>query len=254
MNKDSLRQLIVVISTGVTITVNTLANALPLNGMNTGEISDSFKVYFVPAGYVFAIWGLIYLLLVAYTIFQALPGQRENESLRKISWWYVASSLANSIWIFMWHYQLFPLTIVFMLILLVSLIVIYLRLGIGRTAVSPAMRFLVHLPFSVYLGWITVATIANATNVINLTGWNGFGIDPKIWAVIMLVVAVVVALLIALTRRDVAYLLVLVWAFYGIGQKFNGTAPVDIAAYVAAGAVAMLVIVSFFLKKPEAKA
>ncbi len=254
MNKDLLRQIAVVLATVITLVVNTLANALPLNGLNTGAVSDSFDVYFVPAGYVFSIWGLIYVLLIAYIVYQALKSQRENEALRKIGWWYVVGSLANSIWIFMWHYQVFSLTIVFMLILLVSLIIVYLRLGIGRAAVAPAMRFLVHLPFSVYLGWITVATIANATAVISLTSWNGFGIDPKVWAVIMLVVAVAVALLMAVTRRDVAYLLVLVWAFFGIGQKFNGTAPVDIAAYVAAGAVAMLVIVSFFLKKPQIKA
>lgn len=251
MNKDLLRQIAVVLATVITLVVNTLANALPLNGLNTGAVSDSFNVYFVPAGYVFSIWGLIYVLLIAYTVYQALKSQREIEALRKIGWWYVVGSLANSIWIFMWHYQVFSLTIVFMLILLVSLIVVYLRLGIGRAAVTPAMRFLVHLPFSVYLGWITVATIANATDVISLTSWDGFGIDPKVWAVIMLVVAVAVALLMAVTRRDAAYLLVLVWAFFGIGQKFNGTAPVDIAAYVAAGAVAMLVIVSFFLKKPQ---
>ncbi len=254
MNKDLLRQIAVVLATVVTLVVNTLANALPLNGLNTGAVSDSFDVYFVPAGYVFSIWGLIYVLLIAYTVYQALKSQRENESLRKIGWWYVLGSLANSIWIFMWHYQVFSLTIVFMLILLVSLIVVYLRLGIGRAAVTPAMRFLVHLPFSVYLGWITVATIANATDVISLTSWDGFGIAPTVWAVIMLVVAVAVALLMAVTRRDAAYLLVLVWAFFGIGQKFNGTAPVDIAAYVAAGAVAMLVIVSFFLKKPQISA
>lgn len=254
MNKDLLRQIAVVLATVITLVVNTLANALPLNGLNTGAVSDSFDVYFVPAGYVFSIWGLIYVLLIAYTVYQALKSQRENEALRKIGWWYVVGSLANSIWIFMWHYQVFSLTIVFMLILLVSLIVVYLRLGIGRAAVTPAMRFLVHLPFSVYLGWITVATIANATDVISLTSWDGFGIAPKVWAVIMLVVAVAVALLMAVTRRDAAYLLVLVWAFFGIGQKFNGTAPVDIAAYVAAGAVAMLVIVSFFLKKPQISA
>lgn len=253
MNKDSVRQLFVVLASVVMITVNTLANLLPINGINTATVSDMFKVYFVPAGYVFSIWGLIYMLLIAFTVYQALPAQRENAALRKIGWWYVAGSVANTIWIFTWHYQIFALTIVFMLILLVSLIAIYTRLGIGRKSVSPAMRWLVHLPFSVYLGWITVATIANATDVISLTAWNGFGIDGKLWAVIMLAVAVVVAALVALTRRDVAYLLVLVWAFIGIGLKFSGVTPVEVGAFVAAGAVVLLVIISLIRKPLIAK-
>ena len=251
MKNDKLRQVMVVLATIVMIGVNALANALPINGLNTGEVSDSFKVYFVPAGYVFSIWGLIYLLLILYTIFQALPSQKENQALRKIGWWYVAGSLANSIWIFMWHYQIFLLTIVLMIVLLVSLLVIYLRLGIGRTAVSKAMRFLVHLPFSVYLGWITVATIANATDVLDYVGWTGFGIDPKLWAVIMLAVAVVIAALMAITRRDIAYLAVLVWAFIGIGQKFSTTPPVGIAAYIAAGLVVVLGVLALLVKKRQ---
>lgn len=250
MSKDRVRQLFVVLASVVMITVNTLANALPINGINTGAVSDMFKVYFVPAGYVFSIWGLIYLLLIAFTVYQALPAQRENAALRKIGWWYVAGSLANTVWIFTWHYQVFALTIVFMLILLVSLIAIYTKLEIGKKAVSPAMRWLVHLPFSVYLGWITVATIANATDVLSLTAWNGFGIDGKVWAVIMMAVAVVVAALVALTRRDVAYLLVLVWAFIGIGLKFSGVSPVEIGAFVAAGAVVILVLVAL-LRRPQ---
>ena len=80
--KDLVRQIIVILTVIATITINILANALPLNGLNTGEISDQFLVLFVPAGYVFSIWGLIYIGLIAYAIFQALPSQRENPRLR----------------------------------------------------------------------------------------------------------------------------------------------------------------------------
>src|SRR5574338_1246700 len=133
--KDMLRQIAVIVSTLTTLVVNGLANALPLNGQNTGQISDRFDVYFVPAGYVFSIWGIIYLGLIAFGIFQALPAQRENPRLRATGWWIVLSGLANSTWIFLWHYQQFPLTVVVMLVLLASLIIIYLRLGIGRSSV-----------------------------------------------------------------------------------------------------------------------
>ena len=113
--KNIVRQISVVVTILVTLIVNGLANALPLNGQNTGEISDRFQVYFVPAGYVFAIWGVIYLGLIAYAIYQALPSQRENPRLQATGWWVVLGGIANSAWIFLWHYNQFPLTLVAML-------------------------------------------------------------------------------------------------------------------------------------------
>src|SRR5512139_2824193 len=122
--KDSFRQISVFVSVIVTLIVNVLANALPINGLKTGQISDRFQVYFVPAGYVFSIWGVIYLGLIAFAIFQALP------SLRATGWWISLGGLANSAWIFLWHYEQFPLTLAAMLVLLATLIVTYLGLGI----------------------------------------------------------------------------------------------------------------------------
>lgn len=250
MKKGILRQLLVVLAVVVTIVINTLANALPLNGLNTGEISDSFKVYFVPAGYVFSIWGLIYLGLIAYAIFQALPSQRENPRLQKIAGWFILGSLANSVWIFLWHYQQFPFTLVAMLTLLISLILIYLKLGIGtKTKVSTAETWMVRVPFSLYLGWITVATIANVTDVLYYANWGGgWGIVPQVWAVVMLGVAVIVAGLMTFLKRDTVYLAVLVWAFAGIAIKFQGTNPVYLAALLAAVLVALLAVYSLVMK------
>jgi hypothetical protein len=165
MNKRTLKWL-VVISTLAVIVVNGLANALPINNQTTGAISDRFEVYFVPAGYVFSIWGLIYLGLLGYTIYQLLPGQQYNKRLERIAPWYIISSLANIAWILLWHYEVFPLTVAVMLILLVTLIVIYLTLNVGPSEVSPGERWLVRVPFSIYLGWISVATIANITAVL----------------------------------------------------------------------------------------
>jgi hypothetical protein len=132
MNRDMIRQALVVVATLAVITVNVLANALPLNGQNTGEISDRFDILFVPAGYVFSIWSLIYLGLIAYSIFQASPGQRENPRLRRIGYLYVLSSIANIVWLFLWHYEVFTLTLVAMVTILLSLILIYLRLDNRR--------------------------------------------------------------------------------------------------------------------------
>lgn len=244
MNKDLTRQILIVVAVVATIVVNGLANALPINGLQTGEISDSFPVYFTPAGYVFAIWGLIYLGLLAYAVYQALPGQRQSPRLRSIRTLFLVGSLANIAWILLWHYQFFPLTLVAMLVLLGTLIGIYLRLRIGRTSPPLVERLAVDLPFSIYLGWITVATIANVTALLSYWNWTGFGVSEEAWLVITLAVALVVATLVALTRRDVAYLLVLAWAFAGIGVKHSTVAPVATAAWVATGYVLALVVVS----------
>ena len=251
MNKDFIRQIINVLAVVVMITINILANALPINGQNTGEISDLFQVFFVPAGYVFAIWGLIYIGLAAFAIYQALPAQRENPRLRKIGYWFLLSCVANSVWIFMWHYNLFPLSLLVMLVLLASLLVIYLRLDVGRTRVSTLERWCVNIPFSVYLGWITVATVANVTDVLYDLGWNGFGIAPETWAVIMLIIAAGLGVAMAVTRRDVAYLLVLVWAFAGIGVKQAAVPLVATTAWIMTALMVGMIFYAFIARKGQ---
>jgi len=228
----------------VTLVVNGLANALPINGLNTGQISDRFQVYFVPAGYVFSIWGLIYLGLLAFGIYQALPAQRGNARLQRIGYWIVLGCLANAVWILLWHFGFFLWTLVAMFALLITLIVIYLRLGIGRAAVPSVERWVVHTPVSIYLGWITVATVANVTDVLWYLGWGGWGISPQTWAVIMLFVAAGIALLVNWTRADVAYVLVIVWAFVGIAVKQANVEAVARAARALALIVALPLVVT----------
>jgi benzodiazapine receptor len=253
MRKDIFRQLVVILAVVATVAVNGLANALLLNGQTTGEISDRFQVYFVPAGYVFSIWGLIYLGLVAFAIYQALPAQRENPGLRRIGYLFVLSCVANIVWLFLWHYELFPLTVVAMLALLLLLITVYLRLDIGRAQVSAAEKWLAHIPFSIYLGWITVATIANVTSLLDYLNWNGWGISPEIWAVIMLAAGTVIASAVGLTRGDIAYLLVIIWAFVGIAVKHAATPVVATAAWVTAGIVLLMLVASALLTRRSAQ-
>ena len=249
MNRNLLRQILVLVFVIATIIVNGLANALPINGLQTGDISDRFDVFFVPAGYVFSIWGLIYAGLIAYAIYQILPAQRDNARLRSIDIPFYVASLANITWIFLWHYEYFALTMAVMVILLLSLITIYLRLNIGRSLPPAGERWFVQLPFSVYLGWITVATIANATTLLDYLNWNGFGISEQTWFLIMLVVAVVVGALMTWTRGDVAYLLVLAWAFAGIGVKHGDNAVVSTASWVATGVILLFVVVSIIRRR-----
>ncbi|MDY6878395.1 MAG: tryptophan-rich sensory protein [Chloroflexota bacterium] len=251
MNKNVLRQSVNVLAVIAMIVINGLANALPLNGQTTGEISDRFQVYFVPAGYVFSIWGLIYLGLIAFAVFQALPAQRANPRLCRIGYLFTASCLANIAWLFLWHYEQFPLTLLAMLSLLVLLIVIYLRLRIGQVAASSAEKWLVHIPFSIYLGWITVATIANATSLLEYYNWSGWGISDEVWAIIMLVTGVSIASVVTLTRRDIAYMLVIVWAFAGIAVKHTETPMVATAAWVVTALAVIVLVVGIVLGRRQ---
>jgi benzodiazapine receptor len=251
--KDTLRQILVVLSILATLAVNLLANALPFNGLSTAEISDRFKVYFVPAGYVFSIWGVIYIGLIAYAVFQALPSQRENPRLRQIGYPVIVAGLANCIWLFLWHYEQFPLTLIAMFGLLAMLILVYLNLGIGQTQISTAETWTVRIPFSVYLGWITVATIANITDVLYYLQWAGFGIGARDWTLILFAAVILIAGLMSLTRRDIAYNLVIVWALIGIAVKQAAAKSLVLAA-LASAMIILCVLVYSLIRKRQALA
>jgi hypothetical protein len=249
MKRITTHQIITLLTTLLTITVNGLANALPLNGQTTGEISDRFAIYFVPAGYVFSIWGLIYLGLIAFTIYQALPAQRDNELIRKLSPAYWIGGLANAAWIFLWHYEFFPLTLIAMLAILASLLTIYGQLSGLPSELERKQKWLVKFPFSIYLGWISVATIANLSQVLFFYDWGGWGITPAAWAVIMIAVASALGLLMRWRENDTPYVLVLVWAFVGIAFSQSHTALVANAAWSAAALLTLAVVVVPFLKR-----
>jgi hypothetical protein len=225
----------------VMLAVNILANALPLGGKTTGELSDAYPNLFVPAGYVFSIWGIIYLLLFAFTMYQASPSRRNAESLEKIGYLFALSSVFNVVWIFLWHYEYVILSLFAMFALLLSLIQIYLRLDIGRSSPVQEERLWVHLPFSVYLGWITVAPIANVVAVLVSVGWKGFGISEVAWTMIVIAVAVVLTVINTLTRGDLAYALVIIWALGGIIVKQMGISAIVMTAGLG------IVIISLFL-------
>jgi len=203
-----------------TIVVNGLANALPINNKTTGELSDQYPNLFVPAGLTFSIWGLIYILLAIFVIYQVVVTFRKGEAgldaFRKIGYLFFLSSLLNIGWIFAWQYEIVPLSLVIMLLLLGCLLAIYIKLGVGKKGPSIKEQYLVHLPFSVYLGWITIATIANVTALLVDLNWNRFGLSEQFWAVAVIVVGIAITLSVLLRRQDIYYCLVVDWALLGI--------------------------------------
>ena len=170
-----------------TILINALANILPINGKNTGELSDLYPNLFVPVGLTFSIWGIIYLMLLAFTIFQTKNiFRKDNENsyfIEKINYFFFISCIANTAWIFAWHFQQISLSLIIMFILLISLIIIYKKLEIGITSRSKMEKYLVHLPFSIYLGWISIAAIANISVFLVNIKWNRFGLSEVFWTI-----------------------------------------------------------------------
>jgi hypothetical protein len=231
MNRDVIRQMMVISAMVATMIVNFLSTWLPINGQTAADISNRLPILFVPANYVFGIWGIIYTLLIGFTVYQALPAQRENALLRRIGYWFVASCVANIIWLLFFHYNQFALSMVAMVALLITLIMIYRTIR-AAGSLTNAARIWVQGAFSVYLGWITVATVANASYVLYDANWDGFGMSPAVWAVVMLVIATVITGYIVLQYRDWAYAAVILWALAGIVVKQVDTQLVAITAGV----------------------
>jgi benzodiazapine receptor len=233
----------------VIVAVNSLAGSTTLlNGKTSGEISDQYSTLVTPAGYTFSIWSIIYTLLLIFAAYQALPRNREKSFLHQVGFLFILSGFMNVLWLFLWHYELITFSVVLMFALLATLIAIYLRLDIGRADVSLVEKICVHLPFSVYLGWITVASIANVAVALTAVGWDGGGIDPLTWAVLVIVVALLITLAVIATRKDAAYGLVIVWALAGImvKQMENQTIVLttQVSITIALVAIVAMVVVS----------
>ena len=232
----------------IVILVNGMANGVPLGGQTTGEMSAKYPSLFTPAGYVFSIWGLIYLGLAAFVFWQALPANRTNQNLAAIRIPFLVNCASNAIWIFMWHYDLLVLSLVLMLMILGSLIQIYRRLNIGLSTAPAAERWLVHVPFSIYTGWITVATIANISALQVAQGWNDLGVDAVNWTMIKIAIAGTIAATVQFRRRDMAFVLVAVWASVGIAVK-HAAVPMVSGAAIAVALLAAFLIVAELLTR-----
>ena len=226
-----------------TVVVNGLATSLPINNKTTGELSDQYPNLFVPAGLTFSIWGLIYILLAIFTIYSVIIAIKKDAAgsfINKIGLLFFLSCIANMAWIFAWHYEIVPLSLVIMLLLLGFLIAIYMRLGVGNKGPAKKEQYLVHLPFSVYLGWITIATIANVTALLVDVNWSRFGLSEQFWAVVVIVVGIAIALSVLLRRQDIYYCLVVDWALLGILVK-------RLASSIPAQSVIIITIIGLVL-------
>ena len=236
------------------LVVNTLANALPLNGKNTGELSDSIPNLFVPIGRTFAVWGVIYGLLILFVVYQIIKVRKaktKEDPIGRVGLWFFISCLANGLWIFAWHWQLQLPSLFLMLILLLTLIIIHTK--VRKPDAPLGYRIAVMLPISVYLGWIAVATIANVTSVAVVLQWNRFGLSEVFWTVTVLIVAIVLNLLAIIVRGDIWFAAVGIWALYGIYAKrmlpeFQPQPLIATTALVGTIVLAVAIVIHLIIK------
>jgi hypothetical protein len=252
-NSDLQRQVTTLAAVLGSIAINTLSNIFPLNGVSVGNLSNTLfaSVQIIPANYAFAIWGLIYIGLIAFGIYQLQPSQRENPRLQHSGYLLAIACVAQCAWIYLFLARLFPLSNLAMLGILVPLMVMYQRLGIGQERVSRQERWFIHLPISIYLGWISVATIVNVATGLYSLKWDGWGIVPSVWTVGMMAIAAVIAATIAIQRRDTAYVLVIVWALVAIAIRQANTPLIAMTGWGLA--IALIVLNLATELKPRSK-
>ncbi len=237
----------VIISFLAMVFANFLANFLPINNLTTGEISDFFPNLFTPAGFTFSIWGVIYLLLSIYSIYQCFSFNNKKEILlRKIGIFFIISSIANIFWIISWHYLFIGISLVLIVFILFCLIKI--ANIINQEKFSNKEKLIILLPFTIYFGWITVATIANITVLLVSLGFRGIILSESVWTIVVLFVGSLIGILRMLKDRNYFYGLVFVWAYFGILLKHISKSGFDWAYLdVIISLIAFILLFIFFI-------
>ncbi|OKL40493.1 hypothetical protein [Pontibacter flavimaris] len=236
-----------------------------LSGQSIGDVSDKYPTLFTPAGITFSIWGLIYLALIVFCIYHLLKAfnadatHEANRDVQRLGYLFIGNNLATGAWTIAWVHELLVLSVALMLMQLLTLLAMQLRLGIFDPARSAASRWFTQVPLSLYFGWICIATIANVSAVLVGVGWDGFGLSPEFWTVVMLVVATLLTLFVVLTRHNPFVGLVTLWAFYGIilkqREQYPGSYPEIITTtWIGMALVAAAVLVILYRNSLAAKA
>lgn len=225
----------------VVLLMNYLSQAVPFNGQTNADVSAKYDTFFTPAGYAFSIWGFIYLALGIYTYYQAFQASENQQIYDRIAPVLMVNFLANSAWLPAFQYELLGLSVILMLILLLTLIYIQ-KLLIKDHTLSLRKKAWIRIPFSLYLGWISVAAIVNIAVFAEYAGWNAWGISETTWAVIMAIAGALLAFMMLRTTYDLVYVLVFVWAFIAIAVKQSES---ELLWWVTLGLAAVLLIADF---------
>ncbi|MEZ7171934.1 tryptophan-rich sensory protein [Sporosarcina sp. OR05] len=221
-NKRVWLNTVIVLTYVLMIGTNVLANVLPINGQTTGEVSAKYGNLFAPAGFTFSIWSVIYVLLLLHVFYQLGFFHKKLKPstarlLTQVGIYFSISSILNTLWILAWHYERLFLSVILMVGLLLCLIKI--NKLTAEASLSLKESFFIKLPFSIYFGWITVATIANITAFLVSIGWDGFGLSDVTWTILILIIGTVISVGTMLRLHNPAYGLAILWAYFGIYSK-----------------------------------
>jgi hypothetical protein len=239
------------------LALNALANILPINGYNTGQISGFYPNYFVPAGFTFSIWSIIYLMLIGFVVCSvAATGSKmeanSKQVIQRASPLFQFTCLLNGGWILLWHHLFLVASLIVMLFFLATLILLYIRINEFKNLLSPFMRFWVYHTFLVYLGWISVATIANATALFVGIGWQGNPLAPQTWSVVMILIALILGLFFVGKKKEPAYGYVLSWAFFGIyASQMDQSRAVGVTAGLSVSILLALTFTTLIKRRKE---
>ncbi|MEK6478004.1 hypothetical protein WJR50_10735 [Catalinimonas sp. 4WD22] len=227
----------------LTIIMNYIAQINPFNGQTNGEVSDKYSTLITPADYAFSIWGIIYLALGIYVFYQALWAPTEQKVFDKIGKWLIVSFITTSLWLPAFQYELLGLSVLIMLVILLSLIMTNIILLKDKTIMG-AERVLLKIPFGLYLGWISVATIVNTTVLLKYTTTFFLSASEILWLWIILAVGFILVILVTKFSRNVSVSLVFAWAYFAIGNKESQTEDTTTIAIIAA--IVLLVVSAIF--------
>ncbi|WP_025716740.1 tryptophan-rich sensory protein [Paenibacillus sp. 1-18] len=231
------------------IVVNILASTLSIGGRSTAAVSNMYPTLVIPAGYAFSIWSVIYLLLACFVVYQATPAGQAKTNVQSIGIFFILSCLFNIIWIFLWQYVYVELCVIVIILYSLSLIVVYARTRTPQP--TRGEMWFVKLPFSLNLGWVSVATIINIAVALNKNEWSGWGLSELTWAIIILLIGTAIAILISFPYRDSIYPLVFVWGYVAIAIGHPDHEKVRLAALILAAIILVYALWLFLARNRD---
>ncbi|MGG4213461.1 tryptophan-rich sensory protein [Paenibacillus sp. FSL L8-0638] len=231
------------------VLINFLASTLPIGGRSTAAVSNMYPTLITPAGYAFSIWSVIYVLLACFVVYQATPTGQAKTSVQSIGIFFILSCVFNIIWIFLWQYVYVELCVIVIILYLLSLGVVYVRTRTPQP--TRGEMWFVKLPFSLNLGWVSVATIINIAVALEKNEWSGWGLSDTTWAIIILLIGTILAIMVSFPYRDSIYPLVFVWAYIAIAVEHPNHENVRLAALILAAIILVYALWLFFARNRD---
>lgn len=229
------------------IGINYYSQLYTINGNRVSDMSDKYSNLFTPAGYAFAIWGIIFIaifIFAGYQMYRTLIRKETFDFISQTGGWFALANVANGLWIVAWLYNYTLLSVVIMLVILFSLLKIVVNTNMERQRVPAKTIVFGWWPISIYAGWISVATIANIAAYLSKLGWDGGFLSPVAWTVVLIVIATLLNVFLIFNRGMREFAIVGAWALIAIYVKQQSNYE-TIAITAIVGAV--LILISVFI-------